>query len=168
MKKRIEHREKFEWKNRKNLKKLYIALVILIFAVLVYLGYFVFFAAKACKDLECFENAMLDCDKVWMIREDESAAWRYEIQGSFGNSEDDVCSVKVDLLKIKKGEIKIEDLQGDSMICKVQKGSGIFPEEDMSRCNGVLKEELQEILIQRMHNYLLENLGEIKEEFVGV
>ncbi len=168
MKKGIEHREKFEWNNHKSLKRLYIALVILIFAVLVYLGYFLFFATEACKDLECFQNAMLDCEKVWMIREDESAAWRYEILGNSGSSEDDVCSVKVDLLKIKKGEIKIEDLQGNSMTCEVQKAGGIFPEEDMSKCSGVLKEELQEILIQRMHNYLLENIGEIEEEFIGV
>jgi len=27
---------------------------------------------------------------------------------------------------------------------------------------------LQEVLIQRMHNYLLENIGEIKEGFEGV
>ena len=61
-----------------------------------------------------------------------------------------------------------ERLQNKEMVCIVSKGNSQTIEEDVSKCSGVLKGELQDIIIQRMHNYLLENIGEIKEEFVSV
>ena len=69
---------------------------------------------------------------------------------------------------MKEGTIEADKLQGKKMVCTVQKGETQFPEKNIAQCTGELKEELQDIIIQRMHNYLLQNVGEIKEEFEGL
>ncbi len=141
-------------------KRLLIALIILIVGFVGFFIYFYFFVANECKDVECYQEALLDCKKVWLIREDDSYVWRYEILNKI---DENSCNVEVRLLRVNKGKLNVEDLQGKSMTCKVQKVSGVFPEKDMLKCNGILKEELQEIIIDRMHNYLLQNLGQIEE-----
>ena len=64
---------------------------------------------------------------------------------------------------IVKGDLDFVDIEGNEMSCSVEKLGGNFPEKDMFRCTGLLKEKLQEYLINRMHDYVLQNLGEIKE-----
>lgn len=143
-------------------KHIGLALVILIIALVVFAVYFFFFYAKLCKDSNCFTDAMQTCKRVSWIKEDAQASWLYTVKG---NAQGDSCEVDVVLMKMKEGTIEAEDLQGKEMTCIVQKGETQFPEKDISRCSGLLKEELQDLLIQRMHNYLLENVGEIQEEF---
>ncbi len=138
-----------------------IALIILIIALVIFSIYFLFFYAKPCDDNECFVDAMSSCKRVSLVREDSQSSWLYTIRGSKNN----LCKVEVKLLKIKQGTIDSEDLQGKEMICLVPKANTQFPEKDISKCTGVLKEELQNIIIKRMHDYLLENVGEIKQEF---
>ena len=147
-----------------NLKtKVGIALIILVLALIVFSIYFLLFYAKPCGDEECFVNARVNCKRVSLVREDSQSSWLYTIRGS----KNDLCNVEVKLLKIKQGNMDSEDLQGQKMSCLVQKASSQFTEKDISKCTGVLKEELQNIIIKRMHNYLLENVGEIKQEFEG-
>lgn len=147
-----------------NLKtKVGMALIVLVLALVVFSLWFLFFYAKPCDSEECFVNAMVNCKRVSLVREDSQASWLYTIRGS----EKDLCNVEVKLLKIKQGNMDSENLQGKKMSCLVQKASSQFPEKDISKCTGVLKEELQNIIIKRMHNYLLENVGEIQQEFEG-
>ena len=82
-----------------------------------------------------------------------------------GNSKGDYCKIQVKLLEVKQGTIDSEILEGKKMTCLQLKGDTRFPEKDISSCTGKLKEELQDLIIQRMHNYLLENVGEIQESF---
>jgi len=166
MKRGTHPKKEISKNNLKNLKKrLLIAMIILIIAIVIYLIYLMIFQAKECKDINCYQQAMADCNKIWFIKKDPSSVWRYEI---LGNAKGDACNIEVRLLKMREGAIEIEDLQDKKMICKIQKSSTAFPEKDMSQCTGVLREELQEILIQRMHNYLLENIGELQESFEEV
>lgn len=122
------------------------------------------FIFSTCNDKECFFNSLTKCKRVSWIREDSQAAWSYKILRENGDS----CKVQVKLLKIKQGTVNIEDLQDKSMLCNVIKSETRFPEKIMSQCSGPLREELQEIIIQRMHSYLLENVGQIEEGFEGV
>ena len=140
------------------------ALIILVLSLVVFSLYFLFFYAKPCDNEACFVNAMVNCKRVSLVREDSQASWIYTVRGSKNN----LCNVEVKLLKIKQGTMDSEDLQGKKMSCLVQKASSQFPEKDISKCTGVLKEELQNIIIKRMHNYLLENVGEIRQEFEGL
>jgi len=142
-------------------KKVGLALIALITLLVIFSVYLMFFYSVPCNDKDCFDNAMLKCKKVSLIKEYEEASWLYRIIGGSG---EDNCRVEVKLLKLKEGSIDSEKLQGKSMICDVLK-TETRPEQDTSKCSGVLKEELQDIIIKRMHEYILENLGEIKEEF---
>ncbi len=145
-------------------KRVGLALIILIIALIVFTGYFLFFYAKPISTSQEFVNAMASCKKISWIKEDASASWLYTIKG---NAKGDACKIEVELLKMKQGTIESEKLQGKKMICIQQKGDTQFPEKSISECFGELKEEMQDIIIQRMHNYLLENVGEIREEFKG-
>lgn len=152
----------FESQNYRKLKtRVGISLVVLIIALVIFSVYFLFFYAKPCKNNDCFANAMTNCKRVSLVREDSQSSWLYTISGS----KNDLCKVEVTLLKIKQGTIDSENLQGKKMLCSVPKASSQFPEKDISKCTGILKEELQNIIIERMHNYLLENVGEIKQGF---
>jgi hypothetical protein len=148
-------------------KRFGIALVILFIALVVFTSYYLFIYPKPCADTngQCFVDAMTNCKRVSWIREDAQASWVYTIKENIkGNN----CWVEVKLLKMKDGTIDSEELQGKEMNCIVPKGETQFPEKDISRCSGELKEELQDLIIQRMHNYLLSNVGEIKGEFQGL
>lgn len=146
-------------------KRVGLALLILIIALVIFTGYFLFFYAKPCEDVQCFINSMKNCRSISWIREDAQASWLYIIKGS---AKGDSCKINVKLLEIKQGTTDTEELKGKEMLCIFQKSETQFPEKDISKCSGVLKEELQDLIIQRMHNYLLENVGEIKQEFKGV
>lgn len=152
--------ERFSFK-----KRILIAFVILIIGLISFGVYFIFFTADACDGFECYENALLNCKKVWMLKEDEDYVWRYEI---LSRADKNTCNVEVRLLKIKNAEVIKEGLEGKEMKCKVEKIGDVHPEKDMSRCNGLLKEKLQEIIINKLHSYLLDNIGKINEELKGV
>jgi len=147
-------------------KRLGIAIVILITGLIILSLIFLVYYVKPCddNDLNCFSKALEKCNRVSLIREDADSNWLYIIKGGSKN----YCNVEVYLLDIKKGTIDSEKLKGKKMICEHLKTEKNFPEKDISRCSGELKEEIQDLIIQRMHNYLLENLGDIKEEFEGV
>ena len=142
-----------------------LALIVLIIALIVFSGYFLFFYARPVSSSQEFVDAMVSCKRISWVREDSQASWLYTIQG---NAKGDACDVEVQLLKMKEGTIDAEKLQGKKMICTILKSETRFPEKDISKCIGELKGELQDIIIQRMHNYLLKNVGEIREEFEGL
>jgi len=136
-----------------------IAMVVLIAALIVFLFWLFFLHAKPCADTDCFFDAVEKCKKVSWIKEDAQATWVYTIKGS---AENNTCEVEVELVKMKEGTIDSEKLQGKAMTCEVLKGEVAYPEKDTSRCTGPLKEELQDIIIQRLHSYILENVGEVR------
>jgi hypothetical protein len=119
------------------------------------------FIPPECQDIQCFSEAIQKCKPVSWLREDNSASWLYIIEGERDNK----CEVRVKLKQINLGTIDSEKLQGEEMICFVSKGSTRFPEKDLGSCHGYLREDIQDLIIQRMHNYLLENVGEIEKGF---
>ena len=120
---------------------------------------FTFFHSPSCADLECFQNAMKECKRARYINEAQEASWRYEILGL----REGQCDIRATLLQPKAGELVLEKLSGFDMICTFPGGISTYPERDIERCHGRLKEELQKIVINRLHKYLIENLGEIEE-----
>jgi hypothetical protein len=143
-------------------KRLLISLVILTIVLIIFLGYYFFFNEKQCSDATCFKNAFAKCGKFSFVKEDSQALWSYKILGSSGGSR---CNVEIILIRLKEGTVENQVLEGKDMECSVLPENSASPEGDLSKCTGLLKEEMQDIIIQRMHNYLLKNCGEIKEEF---
>ena len=50
------------------------------------------------------------------------------------------------------------------MDCYVPLGSIVSPESNLAECHGLLKEGLQETIINKLHAYIVKNVGQIGEE----
>ena len=49
------------------------------------------------------------------------------------------------------------------MTCYMPRGIVMQPESDLNECHGLLKESLQDIIIERLHTYIVQNIGQISE-----
>jgi len=139
-------------------------LIILILAVLGAAIYFTFFFTYTCDDLACFKSHQEKCSRTKYINDAEETTWLYEIKGK----EDGKCEINVKVLQIKSGTIDRKNLQGKSMDCLLVFGNINSPEADISKCHGLLKEELQGLIINKLHAYVVENVGEIGGELQGI
>ena len=133
---------------------------VLVLIVVVAAIYFTFFFAYKCNDLACFQAHQAECSRAKFIRDGEETTWKYHIKGK----EDGGCEIEVEILGIKKGAVSNQKLVGKSMSCIVPFGSLNSPEADITQCTGQLREELQDLIIQKLHAYVVENLGEIGVE----
>ena len=140
-------------------KPLYIALIVIVSLALVGAAYLTFFYARECQNYECFKEHMKRCSKATFINEEPEASWKYRILGK----EENQCVVEVTLLLPKQGELEIIELTGQKMECSYPLGQSAYPEKDLAKCHGLLKEGLQELIIKKLHAYLIENLGKFDE-----
>lgn len=136
-------------------------LIIAVIVVGLIAVYFSFFFYRSCKDEECFNKNLLSCSKTKFLKNTEEIIWHYTIKGRQGSD----CLVNVKIISVKQGKPSLSSLEGKDMDCYLSLNSIIVPESDITKCHGLLKEALQEEIIQNMHSYILENLGQIKEEF---
>lgn len=144
-------------------RKFLISLLAIVLTIIVGILFYSFFVKPIhCADAECYKTALLTCNRALFTHDDSEAVWSYIIRKPVDS---EACQVDTTLLYIKEGKTDLESLQGETMICTVLKSSVNFPEKDITRCTGKLKEDIQDVIIQRMHNYLLGNLGTIEDEF---
>ena len=122
---------------------------------------FTFFQVKECKNFECFKAEMEKCDKARYLNDGEDATWSYEVAGKKGEK----CYIDVKLLQAKTGELGVEKLAGLDMKCEFNIGEVDYPEKNLDKCHGILKEEFEKI--KKMHTHIVDNLGEIGEALGG-
>jgi len=127
--------------------------------ILILLFYFMFFNEKHCKDNECFNLYLKDCKKTDFTAETKDSFWYYQIEGKNG----DGCKVYIKLLQLKEGFTDMNSLENLDMYCYPKLGNINAPQKNLDLCEGQLKEAMQKIVIDRLHNYIVSNLGEIKE-----
>ena len=149
--------------NRKN-EIIKLISIVLIFIVLSFLIYRFFFKIEKCSDEVCFSNALISCSRAQLINDDSESTWSYTILGKRSGK----CQVEVKLLQIKRGKLDIEEAEGKTMTCSLPIRTITLPGENLELCSGELKESLQDLVIKKMHSYILENLGEINEELKGL
>lgn len=140
-------------------KKVFIALIVVVAIAVVLIAYLNFVYSPECQNYECWQKYMSRCSKATFVNEEPEASWGYEVSGASGKQ----CLVNVKLLLAKKGDLGISDIVGSEMTCTFPLGTSAYAEKDLSKCHGLLKEELQTIIINKLHVYLLENLGQIEE-----
>jgi len=151
----------------KILKMLLVVIILLIILVLGVFIYLLFFRTIACQinDEACFSSSITICERALFIRETDEFVTSYNIIGKSGSS----CEVSVSIMQVKKGSNDLSVLEGKSMNCNVPFGLNIQnPETDIKNCQGLLKEEIQNIIIQKMHAQLIENMVQIKEDITKV
>ena len=144
-------------KKRKNWKAYIIIGVIIVLLAAIY---FTFFFYYSCDDMACFQAHQEKCVKTKFINDEQDTTWKYTIRGKEGGT----CRINVEALTIKKGDIDKQKLEGKEMDCYLPLGSIVEPESDLARCTGELKEDMQNLIIQRLHAYIIENVDEIDEE----
>lgn len=142
------------------MRKELMIVIFLILVVLVVAGHFLFFYRIDCLNEECFSKAIINCDRATFVRDTNETINYYTIQGS-GN---EGCEINVKLLQIKKGTAELSVLEGQEMTCYTPKNTLVLPETDLNNCHGLLKEAIQELVIQRMHKQIVENLGQINQD----
>jgi hypothetical protein len=133
--------------------------IILMVVVLAIASYLLFFYKIDCKTNTCFIDSLLNCKKASYIYETNQTINLYEILGK----QDGTCEVYVKLLQIKKGSAELEILNGKDMTCTIPLKTLVMPDSDISKCHGILKENIQELVIQRLHNQIIENIGTINQ-----
>ncbi len=133
---------------------------IFILILLIVLVWANFFWYRECSNAQCFADYLKNCrsskfDKTGAMQ------FQYRILGI----REGQCAVSVKLLQ---GDLNNEDsrkIEGDSMDCLLPKGMVVVPEAEIAYCHGVLKEGLQDLIISKMHKYIVQNLGDVKDAF---
>jgi len=133
-----------------------IAVVVILVAVIVYL---LLLGGRKCGDYSCFKDSMASCSKAEYINEMPEASWGYTVLGSSNGQ----CTIRVKLLQAKQGVIDMTQLGGYYMDCSYPIGISTYPESDLSKCHGRLREELQNVVIKKLYAYIIENIGQVGE-----
>jgi hypothetical protein len=141
-------------------KELIVLAILVVFVVAVKLT----FNPMECGSFDCYQVNMQECSRASYIYEEESASWKYEVMGMRGNK----CSIDVTLLNAKEGTLNLRKYEGSSMNCLYDEGVLSYPERDLDKCSGELKENLQTLIIEKMYRYITRNLDQIREEFTGL
>jgi len=148
---KIELKKKDNW-------KAYLTIAIIVIGLLAF--YFVYYFSYSCDDLPCFYSHQEECVRTSFVNDQEDTTWEYFIEGKEGNA----CKINVKALNIKKGSASKQKLEGKDMNCFLPLGSVAAPEADIARCTGPLKEEMQNLIIQQLHAYIVDNVQEISSE----
>ena len=133
-----------------------IPFVIVILVVVILVVVLIFSKTKKCDTKECFLDALAKCKKY--SYEDEE--WKYRIIAKRG----DDCIVNVENKFIKDVDADIvERLRGKSMECYVSLSSKIImPHEDIDNCHGLLKEEILSIMLEKLQEYVVQQIGKFE------
>lgn len=146
------------------MKREQIITIIILLLLIIISGFFMLYK-KDCKTKECFDEAMLKCERSSYTLNKNNNIYEYEIKWSFGKD----CILDVKLAKIAEGSDSetIKLLEGKSMACAIPK-TDINTIDKMQNlldfCTGQLKEATYSLIIKRMYSLVLKQLTPIKEE----
>ena len=133
-----------------------ISIIIILLVLIAAFVWFNFFYYRNCENKTCFDDYLIDCKQA-KFASFGNMSFEYTILGK----SDENCNVRVNLIK---GDLNNQDslkLEGKEMVCSLPLRTIVQPEADISLCHGLLKEGLQDLIIQKLHNYLVQNLGKI-------
>jgi len=145
------------------------AVAILIVLVLIGLGWFVYtkyIYMPQCIDSKCFSKSIVECSRSFYLNENNDFIMAYNILGK--DSSNEKCNVNVEIVQVKKGDLELASLEKESMLCSIPVGVFDYPESNILDCHGILREKIQEIVIDRMHSQILANLGKIGSNLTKV
>ncbi len=134
-------------------KRNFLLVILLLFVIAT--AYFNFFYTKACKDKNCFDSSLVKCRKATFTNAQEEVTWQYTINGKKG----DKCIINVKSIAMADREGKLAE--GKTMLCSLPRGVVMNPESNLDECHGLLKETLQDIIIEKLHVYIVKNIGSL-------
>ena len=136
-------------------------------ALVLLIAYFAasFFYYPKCESKECFNNALQTCEKSGFLNVKEDSTWLYTIKGI----SEEKCRINVKAVSLKSDIVTGSALQGKDMDCAIPQNllGSFMPEEKIEYCHGILKEEIQGLMIENMHLYIVQNIGQINQSTFG-
>jgi hypothetical protein len=139
------------------MKKEGVFIVAILFVLFAAFALYSTFSYKTCYVYGCFQERMTKCAFATFINEEPEASWQYDIEGKSQGK----CAIQVTLLQAKEGDLSLKGFEKHTMLCLYELGTAAYPEKDMAKCHGLLKEDLQGVLITKLHEYVINNLGSI-------
>ncbi len=143
-------------KKERKVKRAFI-ITILILLIIIIISFIYFSQTKKCETKECFLESLRQCKRASYASEE----WFYRIEMATENE----CVVYVKNLNLKDTEVEIaERLKGKDMKCYIAKEGSLdyLPHENIDVCHGILKEEILRIMLEKMHLYIIQNIGEFE------
>ena len=122
---------------------------------------YLLFYKKQCLNQTGFVDSLWKCKKVTFLNEQENSTWYYSIKGLSGNN----CGVYVKSVKLITDVETASALVGKSMSCDIPKeiAGSFLLETRIEYCHGVLKEAIQDLIIKKMHLFIVQNIGQINQ-----
>jgi hypothetical protein len=143
-------------------------LFIIVFIVAIVAVYVTFFYHPKCNDVACWNSKLKECSRANFVKDSVDVKWSYKILGKEKIGEEVRCEVKVKAVDIKRGLKNTEILEGKEMYCYLPLGVTTAPENNPDVCIGRLKEEMQTLIIQKLHQYIVQNVGELGSDLTNV
>jgi hypothetical protein len=134
------------------------AIIIILLFLLIITIVVGFFYIPECNSKDCFIKAMFNCKITNFESSAKNVTWQYGIRGT----SDNFCIVSVKALNVQMEADVASKLEGQNMDCYIPKdvAGSFMPEAKLEYCHGILKEGLQDLIIEKMHLYILQNLGQ--------
>lgn len=142
-------------------REVFVPILLIVIAVTVYIT---FFYQPVCDNAVCWETKLSECSRAQYIHNPIDVTWEYKINGEIEGR----CEVEVTALQIKRGLKRTEVLEGHTMTCFLPLGATTPPEGNPNLCTGRLKEEMQNLIIIKLHEYVVQNIGQITEELTKI
>jgi len=142
---------------------IYIALAVAAVAIVSYLLFSYLYTPK-CASSVCFKASLFKCAKASFTNAGENSTWFYSIKGLSGGE----CKIYVKAVSFKTDVITGTALTGKDMTCYIPKEilGAFMPEEKIEYCHGILKEEIQRLMIEKMHLYIIQNIGQLNQTVI--
>jgi len=136
-------------------------LLVLLLVITLFVG---FVYTADCKDRDCLIKAMFECKKTYFESEQKNVTWQYTVKGL----SDSNCVVSVKAVNVQLSPSLAKTIEGQAMNCNIPKSlAGSFlPESKLEYCHGLLKEALQDMIIEKMHLYIMQNIGQFNQSAV--
>ncbi|MFW5872163.1 MAG: hypothetical protein ACOCUT_03565 [bacterium] len=131
-------------------------LVVIIALIILYFIWARTMYYKECDTWDCFNERLESCKRTSFIGGNKMI-FEYKIEGLVDGN----CHVRTTLIQGELNNRDSQKLEGNEMVCKIPEGVVIVPESDIDNCNGILKEGLQDLILDKLHTYIVRNMGKI-------
>lgn len=136
--------------------------IIIILIIIISLVWVSITTYKGCQSWECFNENLASCSKT-KFAGGRDIIFGYTIHGTSNG----LCEVDVEYLQGEIANKYAQKLANKKMTCFLPEGIIMLPETELKNCHGILKEKLQEQVISKLHNFILQNLGQINKELLN-
>ena len=141
------------------------AIIVLVCIIIVVAGgFYLIFAKQKCLSQGCLLNSIWKCSKITYLNVQDNSTFYYSVNGMTK----DGCEVYVQAIELKTDVETANALIGKSMTCYVPTdvAGSFLPETRIEYCHGLLKESIQDLIINKMQLFIVQNIGQINQSSI--